>query len=362
MLGNAPNVTLALDSTKPYTPGATVVITATMSDIDDGTEVLTSVDELGREDTITIQRHDAPTWVWSWKSHGATISTGINPLTVHAPAASDTIVCTVTDGQGHVVIAEALIAVQAPISVGVTPDTNGGTDAVAADLSTFKTNGCARVYSPGSLPQWTDKVAAALHAAGATLFFSAKTADLASYVSNWDNIPADVDEAFYIFQHECNKPAAKTPPALAYVRAFYVQLLAARKAHKNAAKIKIGPCFSWYPAAVTNDEGTPWRQWIVDGIDFIGWDAYNVSGTKLEDPTAFASLPIASGKEFGKPVIIGEFGVHVTSPDTNAAAWLPKVVAAYEVGGVTHLMYWNSGSYKLNARPAPLKAWQAACN
>jgi hypothetical protein len=89
----------------PVRPGDPLTITATATDPDTHTEGYdtTSVEA----DNIQLSQHtvlnftDPLTIEWYWESVGVRFGRDVNPLTVIAPAESDTLVCVVTDAGGH---------------------------------------------------------------------------------------------------------------------------------------------------------------------------------------------------------------------------------------------------------------------
>lgn len=248
---------------------------------------------------------------------------------------------------------------------GVTPDTSNGMTSLTPDLTVFPHNRFARVYGATTCPQWTDATTKALAIPGTVLAFSAKYQSIAEYKTNMDNIPLWATEVFYTWFHERNRPLAKYPPTLAQCQSMDAQLIALRNGHPNRAKIRIVPCFSWYPAAVGHNEGTPWAQFMVDpngkpfAFDGIAWDQYCEDSTKPDDPATFVTLPVSSATKWQLPLSIWETGIGSGGGDTSAAAWLQNVAKEYVLNGVRYVAYWNSGSYKLNTRPAPLAAWKS---
>jgi hypothetical protein len=103
-------------------PGDNLTITATATDADTHTEEYdtTSVET----DNIRLSQHtvlsftDDLTIAWYWESSGQLIAGNINPLTIIAPAESDTLVCVVTDAGGHEAEASCLVIVT-PVPVPV---------------------------------------------------------------------------------------------------------------------------------------------------------------------------------------------------------------------------------------------------
>jgi len=242
-----------------------------------------------------------------------------------------------------------------PVTFGLDASQTTSTE-FSQDLTWFPgaTTGSLYGSAGNGLPSWGGVFASAYVSAGYTITWSAKDFDINAFTANWDQMPNNNQVHYYTCQHECNKPTSQSPPDLTTYRNFYINtLIPARNAHVNAARIKIGPVFSWFPAAINHNEGTPWQSWVVPGIDYIGWDQYYAVGV-ANDPEAFVSLPISSGVTNGVPVLIREFGVSGSFTDSQANDFLTAVVPVYkEQANLLSVAYFNASNGTSGARLTP---------
>lgn len=274
---------------------------------------------------------------------------------------------------GATATASKTVAVAAPppsTLFGVDPSESNAADH-AQDIAWFPGALVGAAYGATTCPPWTDPYTAAMHAAGYRITFSAKTLTLPAYLTNWDAMPParpghGLDPFEYIPFHECNRPSGG--PVLSTWLSFWTSLVAARNAHHNAARILLGPNFSWWPAAIAHNEGTPWASFVRPGANFISWDQYWGSGMGVIDtPAEFVALPWQSGQDKGLPVNIREFGVSGSQSDAVAAQVIRDVVPVYRAKGFTHVAQFNyragvSGAWLTpTGRPLAFKAWQDVC-
>lgn len=244
-----------------------------------------------------------------------------------------------------------------PVTVfGTTPDYNNGEAGFTEHMKLYPSSGVARLYG-ADCAQWDAPHTKALVARGDRLWFSFKNFNLAPVLANWNAIPDGVTGVDFTPFHEDNRPSGG--PVLADYMSFASTLFKARDAHRNRAKIKLGPIHSWFPA-VHGNEATPWQSFMDAKWDFIGWDQYNSANNKLDDPATFVSLPVASGKTYGLPVQIGEWSVQPQANDTGdvkAAQWLLDVGNQYRKNNILYVAQWCSQAsgnpnYHLEGRPA----------
>jgi hypothetical protein len=256
---------------------------------------------------------------------------------------------------------------------GVDPSESNTVDH-AQDIAWFPGAKVGAAYGGTTCPPWTDAYVAAMHAAGYRITFSAKTLTTPAFVANWDAMPPPrpghgLDEFEYIGEHECNRPSGGVP--LATWLAFWGPLVKARDAHKNRARIKLGPNFSWFPAQIgkngISNEAVPWRSFMQPGADFISWDQYWGNIGIYTDLDKFTALPWQSGQDYGLPVNIREFGVSGSQTDATAAKVIAEVAPVYRAKKFAHVSYFNfrsgvSGAWLTKTgRPLALAAWQRVC-
>ena len=303
------------------------------------------------------------------------------PTRIDFPAAHGTI--TYDDGTTHAgVMAGTFTLDPAPAKAtcrfGVDPSRSTTAD-FAADIADFPGALVGAAYGgagEGCLP-WTSPWVAPMVKAGYRVQFSAKDyTNIASFVANWDAMPAPrpgmgIDEFDYIPFHECNRPTGG--PNLTTWKASFAALIKARDAHKNAARIKLGPNFSWWPAEIAHNEGIPWESFIGPGIDFVSWDQYWGGGMGVyADLDKFTELPDVSRVGLSKtdtplPVWIREFGVSDSQSDATAAKVIADIAPVYVAKGFQSVSYFQyrsgvSGAWltKTN-RPLAFAAWQRVC-
>lgn len=266
---------------------------------------------------------------------------------------------------------------------GVDPSRSGvssgpGSD-FANDIAWFPGARVGATYSQAGegMLGWTSPWVAPMVAAGYRISFSAKDyTNISALKAQWDAMPSPrpgmgIDPYEYILFHECNRPSGG--PILATWRTAFAAAVVARNAHPNAARIKLGPNFTWWPAAVAgaNPEGIPWRSFIGTGNlrpDFLSWDQYWAAGMgTIDTADEFTALPWQSGQEFGLPVSIREFGVSGSFSDAAAATVIPAVVASYRNRKFAHVSQFNyragvSGAWLTpDGRPLAFNAWKLVC-
>jgi len=245
---------------------------------------------------------------------------------------------------------------------GVTPDYNNGETGFTDHLALFPKSNSSRIYG-SDCAQWNTPHTNALSARGDRIWFSWKNYNLAPVIANWNALTKESDFTFF---HEANRPSGG--PVLADYMAFMDQLMKARSVHHNKDLIKIGPCFSEFPA-VNGNEGVKWQSFMRDDYDFIGWDFYHPQPNKLSPPADSLALPISSGKTYGKIVRIGEWGIQpatVTNgvpayTEAQAAGWVTDVGALAVQNNLASMAYWCSQkvgnpNYHVDDRPLVLAA------
>lgn len=272
----------------------------------------------------------------------------------------------VTDAAGMTGVFTNPITVDAYIpptpktAFGLTPDYNNGQAGFDAHVKLFSKSASSRVYGK-DCAQFSSANVKTLLTRGDRLWFSWKNPNLAPVIANWNDLEAEAD---YTFFHEANRPTGG--PVLKDWLAFMATVFKAREAHHNKALIKLGPCFSWFPAMHGN-EGTQWISFMeVPGYkwDFIGWDGYNPQNNKITPPADMLALPVASGKTYGLKVRIGEWGIQPgTYPEADAAAWITGYGAECVKQNVASAALWCSvappnPSYHVENRPPVLAAVQ----
>lgn len=373
MPGNPPVPALTPD--KPsYTDGDPMRVAVTVSDADNTVEKIHGgPDALGRADDITIVRTDtARITAAYWAGTGEKLA--VSGLTVSGPAryGAGQLVVEVVDAQGNTAKATADPGVQAKTTTmfGVDPSESNATDH-AQDIAWFPGAKVGAAYGGTTCPQWADAYVTAMHAAGYRITFSAKSLTLSAFTANWDTMPAPraghgLDPFEYIPFHEANRPSGG--PVLSTWLAFWTALVKARDAHKNRDRILLGPNFSWWPAAIAKNEGTPWQKFVLSGANFISWDQYWGGGmTGITTVDQFTALPWQSGQDYGLPVNIREFGVSGSQADATAAKVIADVAPVYRAKKFVHVSQFNfrsgvSGAWLLPTdRPLAFKAWQQVC-
>lgn len=372
MTGSAPNVTLNPDQPS-YTDGDPMTIVVVADDPDTGSEIIHGADSLGRVVDETIARTDSATVVSAkWSGSGELLRVAGLTVTGPARAGAGLVTVVVRDGQGNQTTAQADPGVRAKSTTlfGVDPSESNATDH-AQDIAWFPGAKVGAAYGGTTCPSWTDPYVAAMHAAGYRVTFSAKSLTLGPFTANWDTMPAPragrgLDPFEYIPFHEANRPTGG--PVLAPWVAFWAALVKARDAHKNAARILLGPNFSWWPAQIAKNEGTAWQKFVLPGANFISFDQYWGGGMGVySDLDKFTALPWQSGQDYGLPVNIREFGVSGSQTDATAAKVIAEVAPVYKAKKFTHVSQFNfrsgvSGAWLLpTARPLAFKAWQQVC-
>ncbi len=254
-------------------------------------------------------------------------------------------------------------------------------------LTTFPGISSCRVFGPAGrgIPAWAGPTMAALISAGISPWVSFKdwpsNAQALAAVRAWmDMMPAAVSSAMLTYHHE---PEGDILPA--DYRARWVQLAAAVRAHPNAAKIKLVPIHTLYPARhkifdrYTNDWTKwlgVWQQWAPTDAagrylgDWMGWDCYQeIAATDYEDPAAFFRIPIGAAHQAGVPLAVPELGAirTVTDPTgTGRAAWIAACLTMLHSSGTAAVNWWQStGTNGLDYRltdPAGASAWRAGIN
>lgn len=373
MTGSAPNVTLNPQSIE-CNVGDTITVVATVTDADTRTEVVHGTNELGVPVVVSSAAVDtAAISAARWSTSGELARVQGLTVTGVATYGAGNLEITVRDAEGNETIAACKVTVRSATAsrmlVGVDPSQSTDADYLQ-DLKWFPGAKIGASYAGpgGGWPTWTSHWVSPMVKAGMQVTFSAKDFDLAGAIANWDAMPPDDGRVFwYCPWTECNRPTAKSPPPLATYRTFTGQLLSARDKHRNAARIKIAPVFNWSPAAVGKDEGTPWPEWVVNGVDGIAWDQYLANGLDtLATPAQFIALPVASGKQFKLPVFIREFGCAASQSDAAAAKFIDAVVPAYKAAGLLSVSYFNYVSGVSGARitptnrPLAFAAWNRA--
>lgn len=222
---------------------------------------------------------------------------------------------------------------------------------IASHNQMFKGSAAARIYTEvghGVCP-WTEPTLADCVKNGRAAFVSAKDLSISAWTTHWDNMPDEVTLERCTPFHEINRPAASGVPTWAAWSSFFKQFIAAARSHKNAARIQVGPIFSWYPAAIGKNEGITW-QTVMDlvaslGGDFAGWDQYNPTAKSLYSPNGLVQLPVACQSTYPDvDPCITEFGVQVGTGFTEAdvTAWFDDVTKLYIAAYFPFFIYWCS--------------------
>lgn len=290
--------------------------------------------------------------------------------------AEETVKLTGTTSSGRPVT--ALVTVGAdpapPVLYGVDPSESTNTDH-QQDIAWFAGSRIGAVYGSAGegVPGWSTPYVSSMLAAGYQLTFSAKDTAVAGFQAHWAGMPAGDDPVYYTIRHECNKPTGG--PTASSWRASFTALHQARLLQPAAIqdRIKLGAVFSWWPAQIGHNEGTPWADFItgLEGLDWIGWDQYYAAGIgQYSDPTLFTQLPYDSGVQFGVPVIIREFGVAGSQTDQTAANFINAVKPVYDsrsdvIRGVSYFQYTagvSSARLTPTGRPLAFAAWQGVCS
>lgn len=283
---------------------------------------------------------------------------------------------------GRTVAASRAVTVTDPTrtAFGVDPSRSTAAD-FAQDIAWFAGAKVGATYGgagEGWLP-WSSPWVAPMLNAGYRITFSAKdyasaSACVASAKAVWDTMPAprpghgDDAHDFIVF-HEANRPAGG--PVLATWKATFAALVAARKNHKNAARIKLGPNFSWWPAQIAHNEAIPWQSFMVPDVDFASFDQYWGSGMGVyADLDKFTALPASAMTGFTPnpiPVFIREFGVSDSQTDATAAQVIHDIAPVYAAKGFRDVSQFNyragvSGSWLTpTGRPLAWAAWRQVC-
>jgi hypothetical protein len=361
MNGSAPAVAVLLDSPNAYAPGAQVTATATITDPDTTSETLTSTDTLGRADTITINRVDPELVVWSWKSSGVVIATGVNPLQFAAPAASDVLLCTVTDGQGNVTTSTVAVAVLTPVWKGTTTAVNG------AAPSWSPTADAVRVYTPqgkGCYGWSSAPMIAALKQKPKMIILSMKGAPTHALLDPViNNVPAGIILVL-IFHHEPDQGVAAGDPSPAQYKADWAAGAAIVNALPPAkrAVVRMAEDFTAF-AQLHGKEA--WTDFWTGLADYIALDIYMnaISTTSYPAASALFALLLAAMKSTGKPGMVPEYGGQRIASDTDGSACAAAVtshVSYAAAHGIIAMIWWGGSPYSLDGRPAEQRAWAAA--
>jgi hypothetical protein len=365
MSGFSPTVTITLDRTMPYPAGGQLVAVAAVVDPDTTTETLSATDALGRATTITIARVDPATAVWSWKNTGATITSGTLTCTTTVPAASDTLVCTVTDGQGNAVAATMPVTVASTL-VGVTMSASAFT---SMGLTEFPGGvPYMRVYTPpgAGLYGWTSSnMVAALKMHPKCIHLSMKDTPTPGIVNPvLDGIPAGLVLRLTV-NHEPEQGPGSGDPTLQQYNANWAALVSIVNAHPKRSQVLLSPILTLY--AQLHGKG-PWQQWIPPGVDEIGIDSYTdavMDNNATSYPTGaqmFALLQQIMSST-GLPGLVPEYGSYRIASDTDGsgcAAMIAEHVAYVRSIGVRAIAWFDESPYAIEGRPAELAAWQRA--
>ncbi len=326
MPGSAPTVALTLDAGQ-YAPGAQVTATATITDVDNTTETLTTVDDMGRRDTITIDRVDPETIAWSWQSTGALIAANVNPLSVPAPAVPDVLVCEVTDGQGNAITETVSVNVVAPMLIG---------NAAAVNLARYPRQAAGILFnSPG---KGVNLAAIKAFPTSMLLLLCVKDPIDATMLANI--MAARGPHPFEICEHQ--EPEGDELPAT-YI-AQQNQVADEIAALPVAQRTLVTQTEKLTEYAELHGKG-PWTVWWSKRSPRMSVDCYdtNASGPYMT-PSELFDAPIAWALAAGVEVDITEWA-HRQRPDdidgSKLAAAIAADVAYLRAHGVRVAMYWD---------------------
>jgi len=347
MPGSAPAAVLTLDAGQ-YALGAQLTATAVITDDDNTSETLTTIDDLGRRDTITIDRVDPETVVWSWQSTGQPFAANVNPLVVPAPAQTDALECTVTDGQGNVTFAAMQVDVVPPMLIG---------NAAAVNLAKYPKQAAGILFN--SLGKGVNLSAIKAFPASMLLLLCIKDPITAQMLG--DILAARGPHPFKICEHQ--EPEGDMPAAT------YI-------AQQNMVADEIAALPAVQRALVTQTEKLteyaelhgkgPWTVWWSKRSPRMSVDAYDTNATgPYMTPSELFDPPIAWALAAGVDLDITEWA-HRQRPDdvdgSKLAAAITADVAYLRAHGVRVAMYWDGkGSqfdYTLSGKA--LAALQAA--
>lgn len=378
MTGNAPTVSLALDSLTPYAVGSHIVATATVVDADTYIQLINGgLDPFGVPTDVTVAHRDTAVIVWSWKSTGATINTNVNPLTVFAPDASDILVATVTDAEGNKTVATVAITVQSPTAVGyaVEPIAPESVTAAVTRVGNLLAKGKAAVKAaavrfynrPGHGLTETPWVGGPIAAIPADAIPVISMKDSPDPVATPAYINAATRKWVWVIRHE---PEGDLP-----VPQFKADQATGRKmvdASPNGHLVELAECYTGYAQRHGNKPGYMVKDMWGGTATILAMDLYRDSSldgnTSYPDPKAFCSILVDTAKTLkgpdGKPpkIAVFELGGTLIPGDTGAgrAAWILAVIAYLRSVGCIIALWWMTGGEDLTNDPAGLAALQKA--
>lgn len=347
MTGTAPTVALTLDAGQ-YAPGDQVTATATISDPDDTTETLSNaVDELGRRDTIVIDRTDPETAVWTIDGQQL-LPQADGTVVFPAPNAASTLAVTVTDGQGNTTTATAQVDVVAPMLVG---------DAAGVNLARYPRQAVGILFnSPGKGVNLT-----AIKAFPASMLLLLCIKDPITAQMLADAQAARGAHPFLICEHQ--EPEGDLPPAT-YI-AQQDAVAAEIAALPVAGRALVAQTEKLTEYAELHGKG-PWQTWWSGHSNPMSVDCYDTlaSGPYMT-PQQLFDPPLSWAAAAGVDLAVTEWAHRQRPDDTDGsklAAAITADVAYLRAKRVRIAMYWDGkGSqfdYTLSGRA--LAALQAA--
>jgi hypothetical protein len=334
--GSAPTVTLSVDK-KVYKTNTAVTPTITIADPDTEADTYTTVDDEGRDVSVTWSRVDRENVAWSWKSGAQiTVNGSGSKVTVPAPATTDTLVATVVDGQGHEVTASVPVVVGAPMMIGV---------ANVLKLSDY----------PG---------------AKSTVVFNKPGVGID--IAKWNAVPVDV---FPVLCEKDSPTAAMWDPVLdtlarpiwgvfhqepegdlpsADYKAGCLALENILAAHPNGHLVDRVSKLMLY--AELHGKG-PWDAWLTGTEDVLAVDCYlEAAATSYTNPADFFKPVIDEAALLGIPFAVPEFGAVALASDTDGsglAKWYTDCINYLKSQGCLMVNFWVAQGTSRDFTPKP---------
>ncbi|MFI7072036.1 hypothetical protein [Micromonospora sediminicola] len=235
----------------------------------------------------------------------------------------------VRDRAGNVATKTVTITVAAPMTVGRCPKNSNVAD-LGAMLQTQPNPKAVRLYTDvgGGIAQWGAGILPMVPGA-ADLHYSWKdwgtaAANIAKLREHMTNRPAGrTGREYRTFRHEPEQgtAAGDLPPAT--WRQYWGEILAGIADHPRRGEFRFGPVFT--EDYVRRNEAL-WRSnfasvLTLPGVDFAGWDVYDTGYERYRGAVGRNAILLRLSREFGLPVVIGEWGIKRKLTLDNGAAY-----------------------------------------
>jgi len=370
MSGFPPVVQLSPATVTGVRAGDPITVLAIVADADNRTEQLVTDGPAGGGTTVhvdtTMTFVDQDIVHWRWQGD-VLFATGINPITVPAPATDRILECLVSDGQGNETIVQCPVSVIPAMLVGVDPaalSTENLGVVYAAHQKLYTGLQYMRVFGSPThgIPPANGGLIAAMPAS-VTPHVSYKDVLSTAQLSTW--MTGLTRRAIVTPHHE---PEGDLTVDL--YRAGFSILDAARAAHPNGHLVTSCTILTRYAEV---HKSYNWRDWAcaADGTplaDMMSWDCYLDVADKYTDPATFFAPLLAAEKELGTPWGVSELGAVRLASDPNGAgraAWIADCLAFLDEAGCRFVAWWcgpgSSGKdFHLDQDAPELGAWRAA--